>query len=125
MNESGPSVLVVEDDERIQYLLETLLESHCSELCVATDGHEAMSLLQSRPFDRVICDLRIPGPDGLAITKSIAEAHPATRVLIISGFLEPEVEAQLVGLGARCLPKPFRIADIRSFVADVPDSPDE
>ena len=111
-----PSVLIVEDDRGVAELLERLVRGVSDDVTVASDGHEALGALERRTFDRVICDLKLPGPDGLEITRWIVRHRPEIRVLVVSGFLEPSAETELRELGAQRLSKPFRVRRVRAFV---------
>lgn len=53
---------------------------------IASDGLQAVELLQRQSFDLVITDIRMPEMDGLELTKFIREIYPQTKVVIISGF---------------------------------------
>lgn len=52
----------------------------------ASSGPEAVSLVVALAPDLVLMDLRMPGGDGVAATREIAAAHPATRVVVLTTY---------------------------------------
>ncbi|MBW1852365.1 MAG: response regulator [Deltaproteobacteria bacterium] len=61
------SILVVDDDPQIRKLVGEILRAvgyPCEE---ATDGFEALELIRKERFDIVLCDIRMPGMDGLEV----------------------------------------------------------
>jgi CheY-like chemotaxis protein len=85
------SVLVVDDDaafaERLVAFLEELLPGR--EIVIVADGNAALtSALELRPKD-VLLDVGMPGPDGVRVANALAQALPATHIVILSGSDEP------------------------------------
>ena len=59
------TVLVVEDDDGLRLLMRQVLESAGYQVCEADEGFQALSvLLQGRPVDLVVTDIRMPRMDG-------------------------------------------------------------
>src|SRR5258706_9819960 len=57
------------------------------ELCAeAKDGAEAVRLYETHQPDVVLMDLRMPGMDGVAATRSIVAAHPSARIVALTSF---------------------------------------
>ena len=65
------SILIVEDERDIASLLELHLNDANFDVSLAADGHAGMHLAFSRPWDLVILDIRLPGPDGLTICRAL------------------------------------------------------
>jgi CheY-like chemotaxis protein len=81
------SVLVVDDDAAFREQLVTLLEElrPGAEVEAVADGHAAVArALDLRP-DHVLVDYAMPGPSGLNVAAAIAQALPATTVVVVSG----------------------------------------
>ncbi len=77
-------VLVIEDDrEAADFLLKGLRESGYT-VDHAADGREGLFLALSEPYDAMIVDRMLPGPDGLSIVESVRKSNIGTPVLVSS-----------------------------------------
>lgn len=107
------NILIVDDDEvvRLGYL-RTLAGAHCNAE-VAWDGQEALRVMEEHPFDVVLLDLRMPGPDGMSVLKTIKEKWPESEVVIVTGYPCIETAKEAVRLGAyNYLAKPISPDDV-------------
>jgi two-component system NtrC family sensor kinase len=112
---SGASVLVVEDEAALGAAVAEALADAGFSVQLANDGLEALERVKERPFDLVVCDLKMPRLDGTAFYRRLAADHPATarRVLFVTGDVAgTEAERFLEETGCRWLPKPFRLKDL-------------
>ena len=112
-------IIVCDDEEPMREMLEELLTDEGYAVSTARDGAELRRLVpQIRP-DLVVCDLRMPGEDGLSITRWLrAESHCA--VLMLTGM--GSVLDRVVGLEMGAddyLAKPFEPAELRSRIKAV------
>jgi DNA-binding NtrC family response regulator len=93
-------ILVVDDEEVVRLShIRTLASVHCN-VEVVRDGSEALRVMEQRPADVVLLDLRMPGLDGMTVLKSIKERWPETEVVIITGYPTIETAKEAVRLGA-------------------------
>ena len=101
MNMDEKTKILVVDDEEIVRLshIRTLASVHCN-VEVVPDGNEALRLMEQRPADVVLLDLRMPGMDGMAVLKTIKQRWPETEVVIITGYPTIETAKEAVRLGA-------------------------
>ena len=74
----GKRVLVVDDNAVNRRLLQVLLHSRGYEVCEAASAPEAFATLAEESPDLILIDIRLPGMDGLAATRTL-KADPATR----------------------------------------------
>ena len=72
---------------------------HCN-VEVVKNGVEALGVMEQRPADVVLLDLRMPGMDGMAVLKTIKQRWPETEVVIITGYPNIETAKEAVRLGA-------------------------
>ncbi len=93
------SILLVDDEPLIRSSFRRVLRGH--EVVEAATGVEALELIADRRFDGILCDLCMPGMDGVEFFHRLAERHPeqCARVVIMSGspssgqrHLPPEVQ---------------------------------
>ena len=104
----APTVLLVDDDEKLRQLVAEFLERHGMEVLSVADGKGADAVLARQAVDVVILDVMLPGEDGLSICRrltSSGEARPAIIMLSAAG----EDTDRIVGLELGAddyLPKP-------------------
>jgi DNA-binding NarL/FixJ family response regulator len=95
--------LVVADDHPI--VLEGLvqlfrLEPDFDVLARCTNGDETLEAVRRHEPDVVVLDVRMPGKDGLAVLREIAQEVPRTRVVLLTAGLDEEGVVEAVRLGA-------------------------
>lgn len=101
-------VLVVEDERKIASLMQKALETAGFVVDVSNDGQEALVLATTRAYDALVCDIMVPGRDGLSVLRELRTQRNPLPVLLVSarGSLQERVEG--LNLGADdYLPKPF------------------
>jgi len=84
---SGRRILVVEDEPIVAQLIADTLAEHTYTVDIVLNGREGLSRLAQRPYDLVICDLRMPGLDGPSLFDSLVKAGSPMkdRILFITG----------------------------------------
>lgn len=93
------TVLVVEDETNIRSALVTMLERLGHRVCSATDGEEALTLLESETPAILITDLKMPGIGGLELLRQVKGRCPETETIMLTayGSIETAVEAMRLG----------------------------
>jgi len=98
--EDKTRILVVDDEEVVRLShIRTLASIHCN-VEVVKDGAEALRVMEQRPADVVLLDLRMPGMDGMSVLKTIKQRWPETEVVIITGYPNIDTAKEAVRLGA-------------------------
>ncbi|WP_339288327.1 response regulator transcription factor [Paenibacillus sp. FSL E2-0201] len=96
-------VMIVDDDPFIRQSLKLLLEldSELKVVGAASDGNEALSLLQTGDVaDVVLMDIRMPGCDGVEGTEKIKQAFPQVSILMLTTFDDDEYIIEALRNGA-------------------------
>jgi CheY-like chemotaxis protein len=109
------SVLLVEDERALAMAVSEALIDAGLKVDHAGDGEEALARVHQRSYDLVICDLKMPKVDGIALYRAIAAATPALarRVIFVTGDVAgADAERFLEESGCRWLAKPFRLGDL-------------
>lgn len=119
------TLLVVEDELSFRELLKSSLEAKGYNVITAADGGEALKTYRARRQDirLVITDLGLPRLDGSRVFEEIRRTDPHAKVLISSGYIDPEVKSQFLNAGASgFLQKPYVLTEIFRKVRDVLDA---
>ena len=79
-----PKILVVEDDNDLNNLIQTVLESKGHDVFAARNGKEALDILDITHIDLIISDIMMPRMDGIRLLTDIREANMKMPVLLIT-----------------------------------------
>ena len=112
---AGAAVLVVEDEAALGAAVAEALADAGFVVDRAGDGLEALERLRSRPYDLIICDLKMPRLDGTSFHRELEKIDPAMarKVLFVTGDVAgTEAERFLEETSCRWLAKPFRLRDL-------------
>jgi two-component system response regulator PilR (NtrC family) len=106
-------VLVVDDEEVIRDVLETLLAREGYEVASAPDAESAITLFDQEPFDVVLLDLMLPDRPGLEVLREIRRRDPDAVVVIVTAYssIEGAIEAMREG-AFHYIPKPFQNQEV-------------
>jgi len=102
------TILVVEDDSRIQKALHRLFSAEGYEVKCAANGTAGLEIFQAGSLEAVVLDLMLPGVSGRELCKTMKRAAPDTPVIILSAVSEVADKVLLLELGADdYVTKPF------------------
>ncbi|MBV6522192.1 MAG: Sensor histidine kinase RcsC [Gemmatimonadaceae bacterium] len=76
-------ILVIDDESSLRDLLERLFSNRGHAVVTAADGHQAIRLAERSTFDVVVCDLRMPGMDGLDVISSLGKLPNCARARFV------------------------------------------
>ena len=119
---AGAAVLVVEDEAALGTAVAEALADAGFAVERASDGLEALERVGERPYDLIVCDLKMPRLDGMAFYRKLEEKHPAMtrRMLFVTGDVAgTDAERFLVDTGSRWLAKPFRLKDLLRAAGEI------
>jgi len=77
-------ILIVEDDKNLKRLMEAVLTQNGYHVVPASDGQEALDLLESVYVDLIISDIMMPNMDGYTLTRELRDANYDIPVLMIT-----------------------------------------
>jgi DNA-binding NtrC family response regulator len=108
-----PSILVVDDEPLIRETLAEYLTQEGFSVAVAGDGEGALALAAERPFDVALCDVQLPGLDGLELLERLLKISPQTLVLLITAYATVESAVEAFQRGAHdYLMKPIILDEV-------------
>jgi DNA-binding NtrC family response regulator len=106
-------VLIVDDEEVLRDVLQTLLNREGFDVLLASSGEESLSLLDTEEIDLVILDIMLPGISGIDTLRSIRLSNPALPVIVITAFSSIDGAIEAMKHGAfHYIPKPFKNEEV-------------
>lgn len=113
-------ILVADDDETLRTELMTLLQEDGHEAVAASDGGEALRLIEREAFDVALLDLKMPKATGLDILRRLRVVRPETAAVMITGqgTIDTAVEAMKAG-AVDFLEKPYDVESLQRTLRTV------
>jgi two-component system response regulator PilR (NtrC family) len=109
-------VLIVDDEEVLRDVLETVLRREGFDVVLAASGEEALSVLDGdtdADVDLVILDVMLPGISGIDTLRAIRIANPHLPVIVITAFSSIDGAIEAMKHGAfHYIPKPFKNEEV-------------
>lgn len=110
-------ILCVDDEEVILDSLRKILVMSGYSIDTVETGQEALGLVQTRDYDFVFTDLKMPAMSGTDVAKSVKHLRPDIDVVIITGYATVESAVECMKHGAMdYIEKPFTEDELRDFV---------
>ena len=100
VSSSGTRLLIVDDEAECRKLLAVMLTQAGMSCTTASNGAEALSILQQKPVDAVIADLNMPGLSGLELLAQVRRFYPQQVFLMATGVDDVRVGMQAMRQGA-------------------------
>lgn len=104
------TVLYVEDEPNLRAVTAEFLGFTFNTVWTASNGKDGFALFKYRRPDLVVTDIRMPGMDGLALSRAVKKESPETPVIIMTAFSEPRYLIEAIEIG------------VDGFIAKPPDS---
>ena len=106
-------ILVVDDDPTLRESLQLVLSAEGYQVAGAEDGEAALRRIEAAAFDVILCDLRMPGMDGMELLPQLVRRLPQTTVIMMSAYGTEDLALQAMGRGAYdYLAKPFQPGEV-------------
>lgn len=119
------TILLVEDEQMLLSLVKELLEGHGYKVLTAHDGAEAVDTYErlGSEIDLVLTDIGLPKLSGWDVCRRILARNPTAKVIVASGYIDPNVKSDLKDSMAReFIHKPYLPEDVLKRVRNVLDS---
>ncbi len=118
------TVLLVEDEEMLADIVRSSLEARGYKVLYAPDGEEGLHIfsLHRTEIAAVITDQGLPGMEGTEFIRRLKSIDSSARVILASGFIDPETRAEMLKAGADSfMQKPYSPADVLKTVRRIID----
>jgi DNA-binding NtrC family response regulator len=111
-------VLVVDDNARARQSMADVLEAAGHEVAACASAIEALKVVERKLFDVIITDLQMPGMDGLAFIRTLAERKNEAQIVMVTAFASVSSAVEAMRYGAfDYIEKPFDVEQLESLVA--------
>jgi CheY-like chemotaxis protein/glycine cleavage system H lipoate-binding protein len=110
-------ILAVDDEEIILSSFRKILVLAGYAIDTVEHGSEALGLIRKNDYDFVFTDLKMPGMDGVELTKAVKHLRPDIDVIVITGYASIETAVETVKFGAMAyIEKPFTEDELLKFL---------
>lgn len=120
-NENFYNILIVEDNQELLMLLNTLLCSKYNVL-TASNGRQALEMIESNDVELIISDVMMPEMDGNELTRQIksSDIWNFLPIILISSLTSEEARKESMLIGADdYITKPFRLGDLELRINNI------
>jgi two-component system response regulator AtoC len=106
-------ILIVDDDDALRESLELVLAAEGYGVRSVASGAAALAALGEAPVDLVLCDLRMPGMDGMELLPQLVRRLPGVAVILMSAYGGADLAVEALRRGAYdYLAKPFQPSEV-------------
>ncbi len=95
-----PNILVIDDEAPIRETLKEILEYENFEVTTAENGEKGWQLIQKNNYDVILCDVKMPGIDGVELLERVQAFKPEIPMVMISGHGNVEMAIDSTKKGA-------------------------
>lgn len=106
------SILIAEDESRIASFIEKGLRKNGFNTAIATNGEEALSMMQSNNFDLLLLDLGLPVKDGWTVLQELRNQGNQIPIIVVSAYNNVGKDSGMTDY----VSKPFRFRDLLEIV---------
>lgn len=115
------NILIVDDDPAMLSFLEKALQNAKHNVVGANNGLDALALLKSNDdFDLLLCDIVMPGMDGIELSRKAHQDYPHLKVMFMTGFSAMSLGSKNPeNTGNTVLSKPFHMNDLLGRITEI------
>lgn len=107
-------ILVIDDEENMRHMLQTMLTRYGYVIHTANDGADGLEKISDDQFDFVLCDVKMPRMNGMEFLKAGRDRLFSTTVIMMSAYGSIDMAIEAMKLGAYdFVSKPFKNEEIR------------
>ena len=117
---SPSNILVVDDEPDVAEMISFCLSQAGYDVSTAESGAQAVDLARATRFDLAICDLSMPGWDGIQTARALRDLTPDLQVIIVTGYASEEARSAIRnGVAGAWLSKPFTVKELQDSISQV------
>jgi len=92
-------LLYVDDEHEVLDSVKDLLEDQVESFFTATNGVEALEVINIHDVDIVLSDIYMPEMDGIKLSEIVKEEYPESKVILLSAFFNPSAMRKAIKIG--------------------------
>ena len=113
MKKRFAKILIVDDEDSMRHMLRLVLEREGYELVEAANGEAALELLSQNLLEVILCDIRMPGMDGLTLLQQVRKRFPQVTMIMMSAYGTIDTAVKCLKQGAYdYISKPFKTDEV-------------
>jgi len=122
MSNKSQQILIIDDELSMRKLLELMLSKEGYKVSCAENGKTAISMINKKDFDLLLCDIKLGDISGLYVLRAAKKQNQNTVVIMISAYASAETAVEAMNEGAYdYVPKPFDIEELKQTIKNALD----
>ena len=113
-------IIVIDDEPIVGERLKASLERAGFAVDAFSSSRDALGVLQTGGYDILVTDLKMSGPDGMAVLKEARELCPGIKSVVITGFATAATAEEALKSGAvMFIAKPFKMSQLKTMLLEL------
>lgn len=113
-------VMILDDEPIVGERLKVSLERAGFVVDAFSSSNDAIARLKAEAYDILVTDLKMSGPDGMAVLQIAKDLHPGIKPIVITGFATRETADEAMKSGAvEFIAKPFKISQLKELLMSI------
>ena len=110
------TILVVDDDEGVRKVMTRWVSEMGYTVKAAADADTALTMMRECPIDVALCDIRMPGHDGIWLLEQVCRFYPDIAIVLATGLMEMDPMVTLRPGVVGYVVKPFNREDLAKVI---------
>ncbi len=113
------TVLVVDDEPMVQFLLSGVLQDEGHQVLLAGNGCEALDILEREAVDVLITDTHMPLMSGVTLVQIVRQRYPTIPIVVMDSYPDAFLEDGTADRVFATLVKPFDLSEVRQVLQNI------
>lgn len=110
---SQKRLLIIDDEENMRHMLSSMLKKSGYRVYTASNGSEALEMVDQTLYDFILCDLKMPGMSGMEFFEAARDKLWASTVIMMSAYASIDTAVEAMKKGAYdFISKPFKLDEV-------------
>ena len=106
-------LLIIDDEENMRHMLSAMLGKSGYQVDTASDGVEALKIIDQTLYDFILCDIKMPNMDGMQFLKAAQDKILSSTVIMMSAYGSIDTAIEAMKMGAYdYISKPFKSDEV-------------